>query len=85
MNYLDVLYAPVDVATATDAQIAACVREWRNRQLAASDWTQLPDSPADKASWATYRQQLRDMMQQNSDPKLIVFPTAPSVSATIVP
>jgi hypothetical protein len=85
MNYLDVLYAPVDIATATDAQIAACVREWRNRQLAASDWTQLPDSPADKASWATYRQQLRDMMQQNSDPKLIVFPTAPSVSATIVP
>lgn len=85
MNYLNVLYAPVDVTTATDAQIAGCIREWRNRQLAASDWTQLPDSPADKASWATYRQQLRDMMQQHSDPKLIVFPSAPSVSATIVP
>jgi hypothetical protein len=85
MNYLNVLYAPVNVTTATDAQITACVREWRNRQLAASDWTQLPDSSADKASWATYRQQLRDMMQQHSDPKLIVFPTAPSVSATIVP
>lgn len=86
MNYLDVLYAPVDVATATDAQIAACVREWRNRQLAASDWTQLPDVDlTNKWDWAVYRQQLRDMMQQNSDPKLIVFPTAPSVSATIVP
>jgi len=85
MNYLDVLYAPVELATATDDQIAACVREWRNRQLAASDWTQLPDSPADKTSWATYRQQLRDMMQQHSDPKLIVFPSAPSVSATVTP
>jgi hypothetical protein len=85
MNYLDVLYAPVELATATDDQIAACVREWRNRQLAASDWTQLPDSPADKTSWATYRQQLRDMLQQYSDPKLIVFPSAPSVSVAVTP
>jgi hypothetical protein len=26
-----------------------------------SDWTQLPDSPADKQAWATYRQALRDL------------------------
>ena len=35
----------------------------RNDLLAASDWTQMPDSPlADnkKAEWATYRQALRD-------------------------
>jgi hypothetical protein len=26
-----------------------------------SDWTQLPDSPADKQAWAIYRQALRDL------------------------
>jgi hypothetical protein len=83
MNYLDVLYAPVELATATDDQIAACVREWRNRQLAASDWTQLPDSPADQLGWAVYRQELRDMMQQSNDPKLIVFPAPPATSIPI--
>ena len=36
----------------------------RQNLLPASDWTQLPDSPLsaeDKAAWATYRQQLRDL------------------------
>ena len=38
-------------------------RNVRNKKLAESDWTQLPDSPfttAEKADWATYRQELRD-------------------------
>ena len=77
MNYQDVLYAPIELNTATDNQIVMCVREWRNRQLAASDWTQLPDAPVDATAWATYRQELRDMMQQNDDPTLIVFPEPP--------
>lgn len=80
MDWQDILYAPVEIDTATDEQISACIREWRNRQLAASDWTQLSDTPADKPAWAAYRQELRDMMQQNSNPKLIVFPTAPVVA-----
>lgn len=36
----------------------------RDIRLAASDWTQLPDSPlsdAKKAEWAVYRQALRDI------------------------
>ena len=36
----------------------------RNRQLATSDWTQLPDSPLtdeERATWAKYRQELRDL------------------------
>ena len=40
-------------------------REKRDRKLAASDWTQMPDSPlsdSKKAEWATYRQALRDHM-----------------------
>lgn len=55
----------------------ASARAERNRLLAASDWTQLPDVPlATKQAWATYRQALRDLTQQ-SDPLNIVWPTAP--------
>lgn len=39
------------------------LRIWRDRLLAASDWTQLPDnglSNEQRAAWATYRQALRD-------------------------
>ena len=38
--------------------------EKRNRLLAGSDWTQLPDNAltdSKKAEWATYRQALRDL------------------------
>lgn len=51
------------------------VRELRNRYLAKSDWTQLPDVPmATKEAWAEYRQQLRDVTLQQ-DPFNIVWPT----------
>jgi hypothetical protein len=53
------------------------VRAVRNAELAATDWTQVADSQADKTAWATYRQQLRDLPAQNEDPKQIVFPTRP--------
>lgn len=36
-------------------------RNWRNHELLVSDWTQLPDSSADSAKWAIYRQTLRDL------------------------
>ena len=36
------------------------MRHHRNRLLAQSDWTQLPDAPVDTAAWAVYRQELRD-------------------------
>lgn len=36
-------------------------RMQRNALLKASDWTQLPDAPADREKWAVYRQALRDM------------------------
>lgn len=40
------------------------LRMERDRLLLESDWTQGADSPlsdSDKAAWATYRQELRDM------------------------
>ena len=62
------------------------IRQRRNELLENSDWTQVPDSPltdAKKAEWATYRQQLRDMMSSYTDSESntiqnITFPTPPS-------
>lgn len=51
------------------------VRAERNRLLAESDWTQLPDVPtATRQAWATYRQALRDITKQ-PDPLNIVWPS----------
>jgi hypothetical protein len=51
----------------------AAVRSGRNQALKDSDWTQVLDSPVDKAAWATYRQALRDITTQ-ADPFNIVWP-----------
>lgn len=52
------------------------VRSERDRRLARSDWTQLPDVPlATKEAWASYRQALRDITLQ-PDPFHIVWPQA---------
>jgi len=56
------------------------VRAKRDRLLSASDWTQMPDNalPADVvASWAIYRQALRDVPQTQDDPDSIVWPEEP--------
>jgi hypothetical protein len=53
----------------------------RDALLASSDWTQAADSPlsdAKKAEWATYRQQLRDLPANTSDPANPTWPTPPS-------
>ena len=63
----------------------AKVRFQRNMLLGTTDWTQLPDSPltdTKKAEWATYRQQLRDMMSSYTDSEsntveAITWPTPP--------
>lgn len=78
MNYKDLLILPMDSDNPPIENIFAAIRGWRNRELAASDWTQLPDVDlANKWDWAVYRQALRDMMAQNENPKLIVFPEPP--------
>jgi len=52
------------------------IRIQRTQFLKDSDWTQLADSPVDKASWATYRQELRDITKQ-TDPFQITWPKEP--------
>jgi hypothetical protein len=77
MNYLDLIQPFEDEKDIPDEWLFERIRLWRTRELAASDWTQLADSQADKAAWATYRQELRDLPAQNKDPKKIKFPTRP--------
>ena len=44
-----------EAKAATDAAQAQSVRLMRDERLAKSDYTQVADSPVDKAAWATYR------------------------------
>jgi hypothetical protein len=56
---------------------SANARKRRNKLLSASDWTQVADAPVDKAAWATYRQELRDISAQAGFPATVVWPTQP--------
>ena len=62
---------------ATNEQKWEQIKLWRNAELAATDWTQLPDSPVNKTAWATYRQSLRDIPAQNVKADDAVFPVKP--------
>ena len=53
------------------------IRAERNKKLLESDWTQVADAPVDKALWATYRQALRDVPNQEGFPWEITWPDAP--------
>lgn len=57
------------------------LRDTRNGLLTDSDWTQVSDSKltdAKKAEWVTYRQALRDLPANTSDPANPTYPTKPS-------
>lgn len=53
------------------------IRGKRNNLLSSSDWTQVADAPVDKAAWATYRQELRDITAQAGFPTEVIWPTKP--------
>jgi len=50
----------------------------RNRLLVASDWTQVADASVDNLEWAGYRQALRDLPANTTDPSNPVWPTPPA-------
>ena len=60
-----------------DAEQATNVRNSRTDKLKDCDWTQITDSTADKAAWATYRQALRDITAQAGFPWTIDWPVVP--------
>ena len=71
-----------EIATADAAMLEIANRETRNQLLAASDWTQMSDSPLTdevKTSWATYRTALRNLPTNENWPSLedADWPTAP--------
>jgi len=53
------------------------MRHHRDRLLAESDWTQLPDAPVDRAAWAKYRQALRDFPSKWKPGPTVTFPDTP--------
>jgi hypothetical protein len=60
----------------TDFQ-AQRVRTQRTLTLQSTDWTQLADSPVDKEAWASYRQALRDIPNQDGFPWEVTWPFQP--------
>jgi hypothetical protein len=54
------------------------LRQERNARLADSDWTVATDSPVNVAAWTAYRQALRDLPANTTDPADPVWPTPPA-------
>jgi len=69
----------ISLRAKTNDEIAAEIRAKRATLLAASDWTQMPDGPlgeAQRATWAEYRQALRDLPQA-ADLSVVTWPDPP--------
>lgn len=63
------------------AELLRQIRTQRDRLLAASDFTQVPDSPltaAKREEWRLYRQVLRDLPETTVDPTAVAWPNAPA-------
>ena len=89
VNELEVIGGVIQVKSTVEADRAAALlqdqkeilRSERNELLKQSDWTQFNDSPLDntkKQEWATYRQALRDLPANTTDPANPTWPTKPS-------
>lgn len=66
-----------EAAKPKDAEHAKSIRTSRTQMLKDCDWTQVADSTVNKATWATYRQALRDVPAQSGFPWTITWPDAP--------
>jgi len=70
-----------DIKSFQDSRLLVGIINMRNGLLSESDWTQSNDSPltdAKKTEWATYRQALRDLPANTSDPANPVWPSQPT-------
>ena len=66
--------------TAEAANRIVIERDNRNALLGESDWTRMDDnglSVSDKEAWATYRQALRNLPDQEGFPSEVTSPTRP--------
>lgn len=71
--------SPEQIITAEQRLDAAwqALRTERDARLARTDWTQVVDAPVDAAAWAVYRQALRDLPQNTTDPNEPQWPEEP--------
>ena len=67
----------VDVTEETKQSLLKNIREVRNNLLEKTDWMANSDVTMSDA-WKTYRQQLRDLPANTSDPANPTYPTKPS-------
>jgi|SaaInlLV_10m_DNA_3_1039740.scaffolds.fasta_scaffold12348_2 hypothetical protein len=77
------VYTEWEVIDRSDNEIWEDVRNTRDWLLITSDNTQADDVPnvtggSKRAEWAIYRQELRDIPQSFTDPKLVSYPNKPS-------
>ena len=81
-NYVYVVRVRSKTQEEVDVDIAvkaARVRAQRNQLLKDSDWTQGKDIPDEVSTvWATYRQALRDIPNQEEFPTNVTWPVAPT-------
>ena len=66
-----------EIVRLTAAEPWDALRAERNRLLGETDWWALPDSPAMSDAQSAYRQALRDLPANTSDPANPVWPTKP--------
>ena len=69
--------AGLDVAEETKQSLLKNIREDRDKKLVETDWMANSDVTMSDA-WKTYRQQLRDLPANTSDPANPTYPTKPS-------
>jgi len=75
-NYVGGVFTPPADTTTADEK-AKAIRAERDAKLKESDWTQVIDAPVDQAAWATYRQALRDIPDQEGFPNEVTWPVEP--------
>lgn len=77
--------SPEQIITAEQKQAEAEAGAWqtlrteRDARLARSDWTQVADAPVNAEHWALYRQALRDLPQNTTDPFNPEWPNEPDI------
>ena len=77
-NGLPVTKSQSEISALEYASAWSKFRDIRDQLLSACDWTQVPDAPVDQAAWAAYRQQLRDLPANTTDPSNPAWPERPS-------
>ena len=80
-NSSDLQYVVEDIP---ESELWASVRAKRNQLLSECDWVMCVDTPGESSKnnikeWEKYRQRLRDLTTEQTDPSSITWPFAPNI------